>query len=355
MRIWSDLAIQVDTSIGAVEAHASRISFSRFRNLRLLGQAPEFLPSCRWTRRGDSGNRTPGFPGERRQSITSWRWLSRRAIGRRKHSRSIQDSVTRLPAQLACAAEKTGESMKYLFAAVFGRRHLRRLQRRERRGRMRPRLASWPYGGCQPNRSAVVVAPRYVRPPVVVVRPGPRCPYGTVWRPRPLPRLLSVVPRTDEKSPARAGLLFVERRISAAGSDSGGHAALTSSATTPIVTTPMATAASTAMAPTPAPAPPAPVPTTPAPVPVPVHFLRLETIDFIARGDGRLGIRGGREPPVPGRLAAAPAAGLSTGGECRRAAAAPNAIFKNSRRSTDIFPRAGVMQGKFRCGEMNGR
>ena len=42
-----------------------------------------------------------------------------------------------------------------------------------------------PYGGCQPNRGAVVVRPGavVVRPaPVVVVRPGRVCPYGTVWR-----------------------------------------------------------------------------------------------------------------------------------------------------------------------------
>ena len=47
--------------------------------------------------------------------------------------------------------------------------------------------------------------------------------------PRPLPRLLSVVPRTNEKAPLARGFCLVERRISAAGSDSGGHAALTSS------------------------------------------------------------------------------------------------------------------------------
>lgn len=35
-----------------------------------------------------------------------------------------------------------------------------------------------PYGGCQPNRAAVMVR----RPPVVVVAPRARvCPYGFVW------------------------------------------------------------------------------------------------------------------------------------------------------------------------------
>ena len=35
-----------------------------------------------------------------------------------------------------------------------------------------------PYGGCVANRGVVVVQ----RPPVVVVRPGPRvCPYRMVW------------------------------------------------------------------------------------------------------------------------------------------------------------------------------
>jgi hypothetical protein len=41
-----------------------------------------------------------------------------------------------------------------------------------------------PYGGCQPNRGVVVVAPApvVVERPVVVVRPGRICPLGFSWR-----------------------------------------------------------------------------------------------------------------------------------------------------------------------------
>jgi hypothetical protein len=38
-----------------------------------------------------------------------------------------------------------------------------------------------PYGGCRPNGGVVVVAPRVVRPIVVVPR-ARVCPYGSVWR-----------------------------------------------------------------------------------------------------------------------------------------------------------------------------
>ena len=36
------------------------------------------------------------------------------------------------------------------------------------------------YGACRPNVGREIVVRR--PPPVVVVRPGPRCPYGMVWR-----------------------------------------------------------------------------------------------------------------------------------------------------------------------------
>ena len=39
-----------------------------------------------------------------------------------------------------------------------------------------------PYGGCRPNGGVVVVAPRVVRPAVVVVPRARVCPYGSVWR-----------------------------------------------------------------------------------------------------------------------------------------------------------------------------
>lgn len=39
-----------------------------------------------------------------------------------------------------------------------------------------------PYGGCRPNGGVVVVAPRVVEGPVVVVPRGRICPYGFSWR-----------------------------------------------------------------------------------------------------------------------------------------------------------------------------
>jgi hypothetical protein len=40
-----------------------------------------------------------------------------------------------------------------------------------------------PYGGCQPNRGPVVVAPAVVAPPAVVVRPPVVCGVGFRWHP----------------------------------------------------------------------------------------------------------------------------------------------------------------------------
>ena len=72
--------------------------------------------------------------------------------------------------------------MKYLFAAVLVAGTFAGFSAANAAGGCGPGWHRGPYGGCQPNRGAVVVAPRYVRPPAVVVRPRPRCPYGTVWR-----------------------------------------------------------------------------------------------------------------------------------------------------------------------------
>jgi hypothetical protein len=76
-----------------------------------------------------------------------------------------------------------GENMKYLFAlalvattvAGFGAANAAEgCGRGFHRG---------PYGGCQPNRGdVIVVAPRVVEAPVVVVRPGRVCPIGFSWR-----------------------------------------------------------------------------------------------------------------------------------------------------------------------------
>jgi len=74
--------------------------------------------------------------------------------------------------------------MKYLFAAVLVAASFASFSAANAAGGCGPGWHRGPYGGCQPNRRAVVVAPVVVAPaPVVVVRPGPRvCPYGTMWR-----------------------------------------------------------------------------------------------------------------------------------------------------------------------------
>jgi hypothetical protein len=79
---------------------------------------------------------------------------------------------------------------------------------------------------------------------------------------------------------------------------------------------------------------------------MPTHFFRLETIDFIARGDGEMGIRAGREPPAPGHRLRHQRRGLNTGGECRRARGNAKCNLQELPAFHDIFPRAGVMQGE---------
>ena len=69
--------------------------------------------------------------------------------------------------------------MKYLFAAVLALGTVASFSAANAAGGCGPGWHRGPYGGCQPNRRVVVVE----RPaPVVVVRPGRVCPYGTVWR-----------------------------------------------------------------------------------------------------------------------------------------------------------------------------
>ena len=74
--------------------------------------------------------------------------------------------------------------MKYLFAAVLALGTVASFSAAEAAQGCGPGWHRGPYGGCQPNRRAVVVRPGpvVVAPPVVVVRPGRGCPYGTVWR-----------------------------------------------------------------------------------------------------------------------------------------------------------------------------
>ena len=79
--------------------------------------------------------------------------------------------------------------MKYLFAAaVLIAGTFASFSAENAAGGCGPGWHRGPYGGCQPNRRAVVVRPapvvvvRPAAPAVVVVRPGRGCPYGTVWR-----------------------------------------------------------------------------------------------------------------------------------------------------------------------------
>ena len=84
------------------------------------------------------------------------------------------------------AAFIEGVDMKYLFAAALVAVTAASFAgTANAAGGCGPGWHRGPYGGCQPNRGAVVVRPGavVVRPaPVVVVRPGRVCPYGTVWR-----------------------------------------------------------------------------------------------------------------------------------------------------------------------------
>ena len=73
--------------------------------------------------------------------------------------------------------------MKYLFAAVLALGTVASFSAAEAAGGCGPGWHRGPYGGCQPNRRALwFVAGRRGAAPVVVVRPGRVCPYGTVWR-----------------------------------------------------------------------------------------------------------------------------------------------------------------------------
>jgi len=75
-------------------------------------------------------------------------------------------------------AATNGENMKYLFAAVLVAGTFAGFGTANAAGGCGPGWHRGPYGGCVANRGVVVVQ----RPPVVVVRPGPRvCPYRMVW------------------------------------------------------------------------------------------------------------------------------------------------------------------------------
>lgn len=73
--------------------------------------------------------------------------------------------------------------MKYLFAAALVASTVAGFGSANAEGGCGPGFHRGPYGGCQPNRGAVVVAPGavVVERPVVVV-PGRVCPLGFSWR-----------------------------------------------------------------------------------------------------------------------------------------------------------------------------
>jgi hypothetical protein len=75
--------------------------------------------------------------------------------------------------------------MKYLFAAALVASTVAGFGSANAEGGCGPGFHRGPYGGCQPNRGVVVVAPAPVvveRPAVVVVPAGRVCPVGFSWR-----------------------------------------------------------------------------------------------------------------------------------------------------------------------------
>ena len=73
--------------------------------------------------------------------------------------------------------------MKYLFAAVLVAGTVAGFGAANAAGGCGPGFHRGPYGGCQPNRGAVIVErPIVVERPVVVVPRGRVCPLGFGWR-----------------------------------------------------------------------------------------------------------------------------------------------------------------------------
>jgi hypothetical protein len=76
-----------------------------------------------------------------------------------------------------------GENIKQLFAAVLVAGSLAGFGAANAAQGCGPGFHRGPYGGCRPNGGVVVVAPRVVeRPAVVVVPRGRICPLGFSWR-----------------------------------------------------------------------------------------------------------------------------------------------------------------------------
>jgi hypothetical protein len=71
--------------------------------------------------------------------------------------------------------------MKYLFAAALVATTVAGFSTANAAGGCGPGFHRGPYGGCRPNREVIVVAPRVVRAPVLVVPRGRICPIGFRW------------------------------------------------------------------------------------------------------------------------------------------------------------------------------
>jgi hypothetical protein len=73
---------------------------------------------------------------------------------------------------------------------------------------------------------------------------------------------------------------------------------------------------------------------------MPAHFFRLETIDFIARCDGGMGIPVTWQPPVLVQRMRHQRHGLNAGGERGRARSNAHCNFQKVPAFHDIFPLA---------------
>ena len=72
--------------------------------------------------------------------------------------------------------------MKYVFATALVASTIAGFSAANAAGGCGPGFHRGPYGGCRPNRGVVVVAPRVVERPIVVVPHGRICPRGFSWR-----------------------------------------------------------------------------------------------------------------------------------------------------------------------------